>query len=120
MIPDIIIPIMGASTMKYTVGIILAMFNPYTVPALAIPAPANPPISVCEELDGIPFHQVRRFQIIAAMRPEKTTGSVMNSGFTVLATVSATLSSNIQYATKLKNAAQSTAWNGVSTLVETT
>ena len=29
-------------------------------------APANPPIRVCEEEDGIPFHQVTRFQVIAA------------------------------------------------------
>ena len=32
-------------------------------------APANPPIRVCEEEDGIPFHQVTRFQVIAAIIP---------------------------------------------------
>src|SRR4051812_29501616 len=96
------------------------MFTPPIAPALAIPAPANPPISVCEELEGIPFHQVSRFQMMEAISPEKTTGSVMNSGFTVLATVSATFNSKIQYAMKLNMAAQSTAWNGVSTLVDTT
>ena len=44
----------------------------------------------------------------------------MFSGRTVLATVSAILSSNIQYARKLNMAAQITAVKGERTLVETT
>jgi hypothetical protein len=53
-------------------------------------APANPPIKVCEEEEGIPYHQVKRFQKIAAMRPDKITGNVMNSFITVLLMVFAT------------------------------
>jgi len=44
-----------------------------------IAAPANPPISVCDEEDGMPSHHVARFQKIAATIPEKITGSVINS-----------------------------------------
>jgi len=36
-------------------------------------APANPPINVCEDDDGIPFHQVIKFQIIAAIIPARIT-----------------------------------------------
>ena len=45
-------------------------------PAQATAAPANPPISVCDEEDGIPNHHVNRFQIIAAIRPAKITISI--------------------------------------------
>ena len=37
-------------------------------------APAKPPIRVCEEEDGIPFHQVTRFQVIAAITPANIMG----------------------------------------------
>ena len=47
--------------------------------ACAIAAPAKPPISVCEEEEGIPYHQVSRFQEIAASKPENITGNVMKS-----------------------------------------
>ena len=52
---------------------------PFTISACAIAAPANPPISVWEEEDGIPYHHVSRFQKIAANKPEKITGSVIKS-----------------------------------------
>ena len=35
-------------------------------------APTNPPINVCDELEGIPNHQVIRFQTIAASKPAST------------------------------------------------
>ena len=89
-------------------------------PACAMAAPAKPPISVCEEEEGIPNHQVNKFQIMAATSPEKTTGKVIKSVFTVLAIVLATpCSLKIKKAAKLKKAAHTTAWKGVSTLVET-
>jgi hypothetical protein len=89
-------------------------------PAWAMAAPAKPPISACEEDEGMPNHQVRRFQKVAARRPENTTGRVINSCFTVLAIVFATpCSLKIKKAAKLNNAAQHTAWKGVSTFVET-
>jgi len=42
--------------------------------ACAIAAPAKPPIKVCEEEEGIPYHQVSKFQKIAAIKPEKIIG----------------------------------------------
>ena len=87
--------------------------------ALVIPAPAKPPISVCDELDGIPNHQVIKFQLIAAMRPASSTGIVTKCSTTILDTVLATLWSLMKKNTmKLKAAAQRTAWNGVNTFVE--
>ena len=41
--------------------------------SLQQPAPANPPINVCDDEEGMPNHQVNKFQIIAAIKPEKTT-----------------------------------------------
>lgn len=50
-------------------------------------APANPPISVCEDEDGIPFHHVIRFQVMAAMTPANIIGKVIYCSTTVLDTV---------------------------------
>jgi hypothetical protein len=73
-------------------------------------APANPPIRVCEEEDGIPYHHVNKFQKIAAIKPARITSKVMNSLKTVLLIVFATAwSLKIKKATQLKKAAQSTA-----------
>ena len=47
--------------------------------ACAIAAPAKPPIKVCEEEEGIPYHQVSKFQKMAAIKPEKITGKVIKS-----------------------------------------
>ena len=112
-------PSIGARKIKAAIQIIGVAFTEEK-PACAIAAPAKPPIKAWEEEEGIPNHQVSRFQIIAATSPANTTGSVINSCFTVLAIVLATpCSLKIKNATKLKNAAQQTAWNGVSTFVET-
>jgi hypothetical protein len=82
-------------------------------------APAKPPIKVCDELEGIPSHHVSRFQIIAAMTPASITTRLISMVWAVFATVSATPKPKTQYARKLKNAAQTTAWKGVSTFVAT-
>src|ERR1700691_3968015 len=42
-------------------------------PAAAIVEPITPPISACEELDGMPNSQVTRFQMIPPARPAATT-----------------------------------------------
>ena len=81
--------------MKKSGGNTLSSFTTST-PANAMAAPTNPPINVCDELDGIPYHQVTTFQMIAASNPDKITTRVMPSGFTDLETVSATWSSNNQ------------------------
>src|ERR1700676_4133821 len=96
-----------------------------SAPACAMAAPMNPPISVCDELEGMPNHHVSRFQAIAPISPEKMTSSVIKCWLTELAIVFPILNSPIRYleiknAAKLNNAAQSTAWKGVRTLVDTT
>jgi hypothetical protein len=94
-------------------------------PPAAIPAPAKPPINVCEEEEGIPNHHVSKFHAIAAINPANITTNPtcpeITSALTVFATVFATpWSLKIKKAAKLKSAAQITAWKGVSTFVETT
>ena len=92
-ISAMIIPTIGARKIKLAVFKITA---PLIVlnPPCAIAAPANPPIKVWEDEDGIPNHQVRRFHEIAAINPEKITTFMSGPGIislcTVLATVSAT------------------------------
>ena len=118
------IPIKGARKMKEAIFRITVPFTTDNEPHLAIAAPAKPPISVCEEEEGIPNHQVAKFQIMAATIPENIIGNVTKSAITVLETVSAIPKPPIRYlaikkATKLNIAAQSTAWKGVSTLVDT-
>ena len=101
--------------MKEAIFRITAPFTTAKLPILAaIAAPAKPPISVCEEEDGIPSHHVARFQIMAAIIPENMIGNVTKSAITVLETVSAIPKPPIRYlamkkATKLNIAAQSTA-----------
>ena len=82
----IIIPITGASTIKPTILSITGELITEKLPAPATAAPVNPPINVCEELDGIPYHQVIKFQMMAAIRPARITVSPI-SPFTVLAIV---------------------------------
>ena len=90
-------------------------------PARATAAPASPPMSACEELDGIPPYQVIRFHVIAPISAARITSASTLSGRTMpLPIVRATLTPNPKAATKLKNAAQTTAWVGVRTRVDTT
>ena len=60
-------------------------------PTAAIMAPTMPPISACEELDGMPSSQVSRFQVMPPTRPAKTSSSVTSPESTSpLAIVAAT------------------------------
>jgi len=62
-------------------------------PAAAIVEPITPPMSACDELDGMPNSQVSRFQMIPPARPAATTCSVTTLVFTrPLAIVAATAS----------------------------
>ena len=80
------------------------------LPALAMPAPTSPPISACELLDGMPAHQVIRFQQIAPISAPKITRPSMISAVTMpTPTVCATCRPKNRNAMKLKNAAQITA-----------
>src|ERR1700694_2903269 len=49
-------------------------------PALAMPAPTNPPIKACELLDGIPSPQVIRFQTMAPTNAPNITWASMMLG----------------------------------------
>ena len=62
-------------------------------PAAAIVEPITPPMSACDELDGMPNSQVSRFQMIPPARPAATTCSVTSPVSTrPLAIVAATAS----------------------------
>ena len=90
-------------------------------PPFATAAPANPPMSACEELVGRPQCQVMRSHAIAPTRPARMTHWSTAAGCTTpLPTVAATLTPKPNAATKLKNAAHTTACSGVRTRVETT
>src|SRR3954468_3461444 len=90
-------------------------------PLLAMTAPTMPPISACDELLGMPYHQVMTFQVIAPTSAPNTTCVFTTPGSTMpLPTVAATLRWNTAIATRLKKAANTTACVGLSTPVETT
>src|SRR6266852_2868848 len=90
------------------------------IPALAIPPPTNPPIKACELLEGIPSPHVIRFQTMAPIKAAKITCASMMLGSTIpVPMVCATFNPNTMKATKLKNAAHSTAYCGRSTRVDT-
>src|SRR5574344_19469 len=106
-------PMKGARKMNAAIFSITAPWmaaNPFAMMA----EPAKPPISVWDDEEGIPFHQVSRFQMPAPTTPARIIGSVMYCSYTVLDTVLAMPKSPLIYleiknATKLKEAAQSTA-----------
>jgi hypothetical protein len=89
-------------------------------PALTTAAPAKPPISAWEELVGNPQTHVIRSHTIAPMSPARITHSSTTAvSTTPFPTVRATLTPKPNAATKLKNAAQTTACSGDSTRVDT-
>ena len=75
-----IIPISGDRKMNKTVLVRFCITITLKEPTLATAAPIKPPISVCEELDGIPNHHVNKFQQIAAIKPASTTAKSTYSG----------------------------------------
>jgi hypothetical protein len=90
------------------------------LPTLATEAPTRPPIRACELEEGMPAHQVIRFQLIAPIRAAKIRRSPMMWGSMIPApTILATLVPKKMKAMKLKNAAHSTAHFADSTRVET-
>ena len=70
------IPIKGARKMNAAIFRMILNWMA-SKPCAMMAAPAKPPISVCEEEEGIPFHQVNRFQAIAAITPARMIGKVM-------------------------------------------
>ena len=90
------------------------------IPAFAMPAPTSPPISACELDEGIPSAQVIRFQTMAPTSAAKiTVASTTLGSMMPVPIVLATWSPNNRKAMKLKKAAQSTAYCGRSTRVDT-
>src|SRR4051795_5656746 len=82
-------------------------------------APATPPMSACDELEGSPAHQVARFQAIAPMSPANTTVVVIAPASTMPpATVAATWS-EMNAPTKFSVAAMRTAARGDMARVDT-
>ncbi len=47
------------------------------VPTAASTEPTTPPMRACDELDGMPSNQVRRFQVMPPTSPARTTSRVM-------------------------------------------
>src|SRR5215475_7388095 len=83
-------------------------------PAAAIVAPITPPMSACDELDGMPNSQVSRFQMIPPARPAATTVSVTSALLTrPLAMVAATASER-NAPTRLSRPDKATATRGES------
>jgi hypothetical protein len=78
-------------------------------------------MSACEELVGRPKYQVMRSHVMAPNRPEKITAKVTTlMSIIPEPMVFATAVPNPNAATKLKNAAHTTACPGDSTRVDTT
>ena len=86
---------MMASIAATTAGMITWETMPFQstpcAPTAAIVAPTMPPISACEELEGIPRSQVSRFQTMPPTRPANTSSSdTMLESIRPLAMVAAT------------------------------
>ncbi len=83
-------------------------------PTAAIVAPTMPPISACEELEGIPRSQVSRFQTMPPTRPANTSSSdTMLESIRPLAIVAATAVDK-KAPTRLSTADSATATLGFS------
>ncbi len=64
-------PTIGEMKMNATVLRMPAGINAQ-LPPLATAAPTRPPISACDDDDGMPYHQVRMFQEIAPVSAPST------------------------------------------------
>src|SRR3954465_8152422 len=110
----------GDNTMNDSVWI---HFVPHVIaarPAFATAAPAYPPITACDELEGIPKYQVITFQAIAPSNPPRMTfGLTMLCSIIPPPTAFATASEPVNAAAKLNTAAQITAASGLKTRVPT-
>src|SRR5438128_2552065 len=113
-------PMIGDSTMK-TAIFWKAATSSAPQPDLATAAPASPPTSACEELVGKPTYHVITSQMIAPSRPANTAWLFRTPSLTMSVPMNlATAVPKTAKATKLKNAAQTTACFGDKTLVDTT
>lgn len=65
-------PTSGDSTIAST-ALVSPLQTAAEMPALAMPPPTRPPISACEDEDGMPSAQVTRFQTMAPTSAAKMT-----------------------------------------------
>src|SRR5450755_2916985 len=86
-------------------------------PAAAMVDPITPPISACDELDGIPKSQVSRFQVIPPARPAATTGSVTTLVSTRPLAIVAATASDRNAPTRFRTPDKATATRGLSAWV---
>src|SRR6059036_486470 len=114
-------PSSGARKMKVIVPTHLPGNTRAAKPAFEIAAPASPPTRAWDEDDGMPPYQVIKSQAIAPINvASMTLESTMLGSTMPFAMVLATAVVKMNAATKLKNAAQTTAKLGESTRVDTT
>src|SRR5258708_7793992 len=73
-------PMVGDSTSGSSTFDLSALHLKACTPACATTAPASAPTSACDELDGMPYHQVMRFQTIAPMSAASTIVCVTIAG----------------------------------------
>src|SRR5680860_640926 len=114
---------MSPTTGESTIGMTILVSTPFqsTGAPAASAAPPMPPNKACDDDDGRPFHQVRRFQVVAPIRAEPTMSrpTVPEGGsMRPLPTVLATLVP-MKAPTRLKNAAITSAIRGVRARVDT-
>src|SRR5689334_16533637 len=83
-------------------------------PAAISVAPTTPPIRACDELDGMPKYQVRRFQARPPTSPAKTTVRVMAPASTMPLAIVAATARERKAPTKLRIAERATAILGRS------
>src|ERR1700753_41698 len=83
-------------------------------PAPTRVAPITPPIKAWDEEDGIPNHQVARFQLIAPISPRRMMIAVTAADSTIPSAIVAATESEMKAPTKLRTAAIETATLGGS------
>src|SRR5216117_3580587 len=102
-------PTSGETTMNDSVCVHLVPHVIAAKPPRATAAPAYPPISACDELDGMPKYQVIKFHVIAPRSaPRITFGLTMLCSIIPLPMALATASDPVNAAAKLKSAAHIT------------
>ena len=83
-------------------------------PAAAIVEPITPPMSACDELDGMPSSQVSRFQMIPPARPAATTVKVTSPVSTSPLAMVAATARDRKAPTRLSRPEMATATRGPS------
>ena len=86
-------------------------------PAATITAPTTPPMSACDDEDGMPSRHVSRFQVIPPSSPARMIVVVIAVGSTMSSAIVAATFSEMKAPTKFSSAARPTATRGFSARV---